>query len=134
MLLNINKKWELNKIEAIFADTNALIKLLGGDIIVAELLNGKTVFISEMTEMELLCKPNASKEDKKAIQILLEDCVIIPFNQEIKHRAIKIRLSTRMKLIDSIVGASAVNVGLSIVTNDGDFTRLSNEIDIILIP
>ena len=107
---------------------------MGGDIIVAELLNGKTVFISEMTEMELLCKPNASKEDKKAIQILLEDCVIIPFNQEIKHRAIKIRLSTRMKLIDSIVGASAVNVGLSIVTNDGDFTRLSNEIDIILIP
>jgi predicted nucleic acid-binding protein len=38
--------------EAVLADTNALIKLLGGDIIVAELLNSKTVFISEMTEIK----------------------------------------------------------------------------------
>jgi predicted nucleic acid-binding protein len=65
---------------------------------------------------------------------LLEDCVIIPFSQEIKHKSIKIRLSTRMKLIDSIIGASALTIGLSIITNDSDFSRLSNEIDIILIP
>ncbi len=120
--------------EAIFAETNALIRLFGGDFMVLELLNGKTVFISEITEMELLCKPNASKEDKKLIQTLLDDCIIIPFSQEIKRKAIKIRLSTRMKLLDSIIGASAIIAGLSILTNDKDFSRLENEIDVILLP
>ena len=39
-----------------------------------------------------------------------------------------------MKLMDSIIGASAIIAGLSILTNDKDFSRLENEIDIILLP
>ena len=42
--------------ESIFVDTSALIRLLGGDELVAQFTLEKTVFISKMTDMEPLCK------------------------------------------------------------------------------
>lgn len=120
--------------DAVFADTNALIRLLGGDTMVAELTDNKLVFISEMTEMEMLCKPNINKEQRRIIRSLLDDCVIVPFSPEIKQKAIKIRLSTRLKLVDAIVGATAINMGFNLITNDLAFSSLDNLLNVILLP
>ncbi len=120
--------------ESIFADTNALVRLLGGDILVAELTDGKTVFISEMTEMELLCKPNQTKEQKQIINRVLTDCIIVPFSPEIKRQAIKVRLSTKLKLIDSIIAATAMMLEMTILTNDEGFSSLKNMADVLLLP
>ncbi|AYQ34048.1 PIN domain-containing protein [Runella sp. SP2] len=120
--------------DAVFADTNALIRLLGGDTMVAELTDNKLVFISEMTEMEMLCKPNINKEQRRIIRSLLDDCVIVPFSPEIKQKAIKIRLSTRLKLVDAIVGATAINMGFNLITNDLAFASLDNLLNVILLP
>lgn len=120
--------------ESIFADTNALIRLLGGDILVAELTDGKTVFISEMTEMELLCKPNQTKEQKQIIARVLADCIIVPFSPEIKRQAIKVRLTTRLRLIDAIIAATAMMLEMTILTNDEGFRSLKNMADVLLLP
>lgn len=120
--------------DAVFADTNALIRLLGGDTMVAELTDNKLVFISEMTEMEMLCKPNINKEQRRIIRSLVDDCVIVPFSPEIKQKAIKIRLSTRLKLVDAIVGATAINMGFNLITNDLAFSSLDNLLNVILLP
>ncbi len=120
--------------ESIFADTNALIRLLGGDVLVAELTDGKTVFISEMTEMELLCKPNQTKDQKQIIAKVLADCIIVPFSPEIKRQAIKVRLTTRLKLIDSIIAATAMMLEMTILTNDEGFSSLKNMADVLLLP
>lgn len=120
--------------DAVFADTNALIRLLGGDTMVAELTDNKLVFISEMTEMEMLCKPNINKEQRRIIRSLLDDCVIVPFSPEIKQKAIKIRLSTRLKLVDAIVGATAINMGFNLITNNLAFSSLDNLLNVILLP
>lgn len=120
--------------ESIFADTNALIRLLGGDILVAELTDGKTVFISEMTEMELLCKPNQTKEQKQIIARVLADCIIVPFSPEIKRQAIKVRQTTRLRLIDAIIAATAMMLEMTILTNDEGFSSLKNMADVLLLP
>ena len=120
--------------ESILADTNALIRLLGGDTLVAEIIDGKIVFISEMTEMELLCKPNQTKEQKDVIAKLLSDCIIIPFSPEIKQQAIKVRLTTRLKLVDAIVAATAMMLEVAILTNDESFGSLKNMADVLLLP
>lgn len=119
--------------ESIFADTNALIRLLGGDELVAQLTDEKIVFISEMTEMELLCKPNQTKEEKHIITTLLDYCVIVPFSPDIKQRAIKIRLTTRMKLVDSIIAATALGLDIPIITRDRAFESLSKSLNVILL-
>lgn len=120
--------------ESILADTNALIRLLGGDTLVAEIIDGKIVFISEMTEMELLCKPNQTKEQKYVIAKLLSDCIIVSFSPEIKQQAIKVRLSTRLKLVDAIVAATAMMLEVAILTNDEAFGSLKNMADVLLLP
>jgi predicted nucleic acid-binding protein len=120
--------------ERIFVDTNVLIRLLGGDVSVAQTIDNKTVIISEMTEMEMLCKPNQTKDQKQLIKSILDYCIIIPFSQDIKRRAIKIRLTTRMKLVDAIIAATAIGLNVPIVTRDKGFESLENGINLILLP
>jgi predicted nucleic acid-binding protein len=38
----------------VFVDTNIILYLLSGDITLAELLNGKQIYISFITQLELL--------------------------------------------------------------------------------
>jgi len=118
--------------ERILADTNALGYLQKKHTTVIALLDGKQVFISEFTEMELLCNPNLLKSERVATQSLLDDCYIVSLNEQIKQTAIKIRLSTRMKLIDSIIAATAVWLDVPIVTHDSGFDRVKNMATVII--
>ncbi|GAA4396089.1 hypothetical protein GCM10023187_03800 [Nibrella viscosa] len=118
--------------ERIPADTNALGYLQLNHPTVVALLDGKQVFVSELTEIELLCNPNLSKTERKLTQELLDDCYIITLNEQIKRIAIQIRLSTRMKLIDAIVAATGVWLDIPILTHDNGFERAKNVATIIL--
>ena len=51
--------------ERILADTNAFGYLQQNNPTAIALLNGKQVFVSELTEMELLCNPNLSKAERR---------------------------------------------------------------------
>ena len=123
----------MNNPAGLFVDTNGLIRLLEGDELVVNLLTDQLVYISVVTEMEMQCKPNQPSEDRKLIKSLLNDCIIVELTPQVKTEAIKIRRSTRMKLMDSIVAASARTIGLPIVTGDSAFERVS-QLDLILLP
>ncbi|GAB4038725.1 PIN domain-containing protein [Spirosoma gilvum] len=117
----------------LFVDTNGLIRLLEGDELVVTLLADQLVYISVITEIEMQCKPNQPSEDRKLIKSLLNDCFIIELTPQVKNEAIKIRRSTRMKLMDSIIAASARTMGLPFITGDQAFERVP-QLDLILIP
>lgn len=123
----------MNDPTGLFVDTNGLIRLLEGDELVATLLTDQPVYISVITEMEMQCKPNQPLHERRLIKSLLGDCITIELNSQIKTEAIKIRRATRMKLMDSIVAASAYVVGLPLVTGDNAFERVS-QLDLILLP
>lgn len=112
--------------EQVLADTNALGNLQNGYDVVRQILEGKHVFISEFTEIEMLCNPKESRENRLKTQLLLDDCEILYFNPRVKQMAIRIRLSTGMKLVDSIIAATAILAGLAIVTSDEGFLRLGD--------
>ena len=116
---------------SLFADTNALIRLLEGDELVTTLLADQLVYVSVVTEMQ--CKPNQPIEERKLVKALLNDCVIIELSPQVKTEAIQIRWSTRMKLMDSIVAASARVVDLPLVTGDNAFERVP-QLDLLLLP
>ncbi len=110
--------------EQVLAYTNALGNLQNGYEVVRQILEGKRVFISELTEMEKLCNPKKSREDRAKTQSLLDDCEILYFNARVKQMAIRVRLATGMKLVDSIIAATAILAGIPIVTSDEGFLRL----------
>ena len=117
----------------LFVDTNGLIRLLEGDELVITLLTDQVVYISVITEMEIQCKSNQPSEERRLIKSLLNDCIIIELTPQIKTEAIKIRRTTRMKLMDSIIAASARITGFPLVTGDNAFERVT-QLDLILLP
>lgn len=123
----------MNNPTGLFVDTNGLIRLLEGDELTVTLLSDQLIYVSVITKMEMQCKPNQPAEERRLIKSLLNDCIIIELTPQIKTEAIKIRRSSRMKLMDSIVAASALFINLPLVTGDSAFERIS-QLDLILLP
>ncbi len=65
----------------IFIDTNIIIYLLDGDTSLAEILNEKQLYLSFITQLELLGYPGLTNQQEKQIEFMLENCVVIDINQ-----------------------------------------------------
>jgi predicted nucleic acid-binding protein len=106
-------------------DTNILIHLGNGDPAITEFLQGKNIFVSFISEMELLSKPGLTAENIKILQAMISSCILVDFNHEIKVDAIKLRRNHRLKLPDAIIAAPAKNLRLPLLTSDKDFKKIS---------
>ncbi|HOX81388.1 MAG TPA: PIN domain-containing protein [Chryseolinea sp.] len=75
-------------------DTNILIYFTSGNKHIAEVIRGKNLSISFITEMELRSWPSLTPNANQTILKLLSSCRIISLNDEIKEKAIEIRRKT----------------------------------------
>jgi predicted nucleic acid-binding protein len=107
----------------VFVDTNIIMYLLGGDKTIAELLNGKQIYLSFITQLELLGYSKNTKKDLKIIQELIDQCVIIDINDEIKDMVIDLKRKLLLKLPDSIIIATAIYLDLPLITADQEFKK-----------
>lgn len=97
------------------------------------LLDGNRVFISVITYLEMQCKPHINAAERTRIKSMLDECQILELTPAIQRRSIAVRLTTRMKLMDAIVGASAIEMRLPVVSSDDVFTRI-RETQVIVLP
>lgn len=110
----------------LLCDTNILLYLLAGDKTVSELLNLKKIFISFITEIELLTFKKLSIGEKKVIGELLSNCTIIGLNEEVKRKTIEIRINNKLKIPDSIIAATAIYLKIPLVSADKQFKQLED--------
>jgi predicted nucleic acid-binding protein len=110
----------------LLCDTNILLYLLDGDKTVSELLNLKKVFISFISEIELLTFKKLSSGEKKIIEELLNNCTVIGLSEEVKRKTIEIRLSNKLKIPDSIIAATASYLKIPLVSADKQFKQLKD--------
>jgi predicted nucleic acid-binding protein len=115
----------------IFIDTNIAIYLLDGDISVAEVLNKKRLYLSFISQLELMGYPGLSKQQEQQIENMLENCVIIDINSEIKQETIRLRKKHSIKLPDCIVAATALYMDLPLITSDKGFNKIE-ELNLVL--
>lgn len=108
----------------LFLDTNIILYLLNGDETLANLLNNKQLYISIITELELLAYKGITNEEELIINDFVTQCETININNHIKNSTIKIRKSYNMKLPDSIIIATALYLNLPLITSDNDFKRV----------
>lgn len=113
------------------ADTNFLIDINEGLQKTEAFLDG-TVIVSVISEIELLGWHLLKEKDKIALESLLEDCVIIDLNAEIKKIAIFLRQQFRIKTPDAIIAATAKFLQIPLITSDKGFKSIPN-LDLILI-
>ena len=108
----------------LFIDTNIVLYWLAGDKTLAELLNDKQLYVSFITQLELLGYQGINKKDREIIEEFLSQCVIIDINAKIKSEVIRIKQNNSIKLPDRIIVASAMYLDLPVITADADFTKV----------
>lgn len=72
-------------------DTNIALYQLMGNITVAEILDGAKLYVSFVTELELLGYKGISAKEQRAVKMFLDECIIIDINNEIKNQTIEIK-------------------------------------------
>ena len=108
----------------LFIDTNIVLYLLNGDQTLAELLHEKQLYISFITELELLAYQGITKGEQKIIEDFVNQCKVITFNNRIKKETIRVRKNYNTKLPDSIIIASALYLDLPLITSDDEFKKV----------
>jgi predicted nucleic acid-binding protein len=102
-------------------DTNSLLgflKSVNGWPDLRELFPDSDLFISEITEIELLSFWNIGSGEEANIRHLLADLVIVPLRPEIKQETIILRRAVRCTTPDAIIAATAVLLDAELVTHD----------------
>ncbi len=106
---------------SLLVDSNIALYLLEGNAEVEQMLDAQKVYVSFVTQLELLGYKGISAVDKVHINKLLNDCIIIDINDAIKAHTIAIRERHRIKLPDSIIAGTAMYLGVPLITADKGF-------------
>src|SRR4051812_8631279 len=114
----------MSGINKILVDTNLIILAIGGNQKARELLEGKTLFISIITEIELLSIAFLSVQEEKLMIDFISHCRVIGIDNEVKHQTILLRKRIKVKLPDAIIAASSLSKKLSLFTADKGFSKI----------
>ena len=76
---------------SILADTNVLLYLITKDDKIESILNNKLVYISFITELELLSYKGLNDFEHNSIKDLISDCLTVDINSQIKEFTIELR-------------------------------------------
>jgi len=110
--------------DKLFLDTNIILYLLNGDETLATFLNKKQLYISLITELELLGFGGITSSEERTIKDFLSQCKVISINGSVKEETIRIRKTYKTKLPDSIIIATAIYLDLPLITSDADFKKV----------
>lgn len=128
----IKKESEMNGNNKWLVDTNILIFLLQGNRKIADLLVGKTIYISFITEIELLGVQGMSPAEQKIVREVITDCQKLGFNEIINQATIRIKQKRKVKIPDAIIAATAIENNLPLLTADTAFSSIP-ELNCILL-
>ena len=115
----------------ILIDTNIFIYLTKGDENVIEFIQNKNIFVSFITELELLSFKNINSEEEIIIEEILSQFNILNFDENLKKQIVFLRKKYNLKLPDSIILATAKYYDIPFLTSDKKLDNIE-EVDVIL--
>lgn len=108
----------------ILLDTNIVLYLLNGEETLIPLLEEKNLFLSFITQLELLGNRNITPKDILKIKQFISECTIIDITPGIKEYTISIRQKYSVKLPDCIIMATSLWLNMPLITADHDFKKI----------
>jgi len=112
-------------------DTNVILYFLKGDRTLLTIFEENNLFVSVITEIELLSYSELTKNELVEIKLFLEQCSSINLSDSIKLKAIKVRKEFGFKIPDAIILASSMIMNSPLLTADRDFKAVESA-DVIL--
>ena len=110
----------------ILLDTNIVLYLLNGDTVLQQYLQGKSFYASFINELELLGYKDITQSEESSIEFFLQECAIIDVNTGIKEITKQLRRSHKLKLPDAIIAATAIFLGIPLLSADKHFEGIDN--------
>src|SRR5580658_7777136 len=107
-------------------DTNAVLYILDGDETLINFLFEKELYLSIISEMELLSYRDITDKEKQTVEEFLKEFIIINIDEKIKQNTIEVKKESGMKLPDSIIAATAISLKLPIITSDKHFKNVKH--------
>lgn len=105
-------------------DTNVVLYLLNGDLVLETYLQDKNFYLSFINELELLGYKDITSEEEAAINYFLEESSLIEINNGIKEITKHLRRNYRLKLPDAIVAVTAIFLGIPLISADNHFKQI----------
>lgn len=111
-------------------DTNAIIYFLKDDPQAVSILRDVfdqdvPVYISAIREVELFSFPKLTDREAEQIEAMIATLAVIPVDSRIAATAGRLRRSYRVNIADSIIAATALFTGTTLLTrNIRDFRRI----------
>src|SRR4051812_23817273 len=88
-------------------DTNIAIHLLKGTSEIVEFLDEREVYISFITEVELLSWAKLDNQETGVVEEFIKNCNYLDYTFQIKNTAIDIIKIFRLKIPDAFIAATA---------------------------
>ena len=107
-------------------DTNIVLYLLAGNSTVAQIVDGSQVYVSFITQLELLGYKGISNREQQKVKAFLADCIIVDITEEIKKNTIALKQKYNTKLPDSIIAATSQFLDIPLLTADKGFSKLAD--------
>jgi len=108
----------------ILLDTNIVLYLLNGEDTLIPLLEEKNLFLSFITQLELLSARYLNPDDISNIKLFISECTVIDITQGIKDYTISLRQNNSLKLPNSIIAATSLWLNMPLITADSDFKNV----------
>lgn len=118
--------------ERIAIDTNILLYILGGDADLSRLIAGRDVVASTMVRMEAMVYHGKDADHLGRVHQFLSRCQLEEIHRSVPDVAVELRLRYRLKLPDAVIAATAVHLGIPLITADKSFAKLKPEFEVVL--
>lgn len=115
-------------------DTNIILYLLQGDAVLQDFLKEKDFTLSFVNELELLGFKNITPDEENALRYFLDECAILDINQGIKDITVELRRKYSLKLPDAIIGATAIFLGIPLLSADKHFAQIEELLFVLYQP
>ena len=115
----------------ILLDTNAILSLLEGNSHLGIVLQGIEPYVSFVSELELLSHKYISRENQECVELFLADCYIIDLNDGIKEMTRYIQWEYGLKLPDALIAATAMCLGIPLLSAEPHFEKIKELIFVL---
>ncbi|MGZ3952735.1 MAG: type II toxin-antitoxin system VapC family toxin [Flavisolibacter sp.] len=107
-------------------DTNIILYILSGNKTLANYLHRKNLYVSVISEIELLGFKGLTSVEEKNIKAFLSEFRVIYIDDTIKNETVSLRKQYGIKIPDCIIAATAISLNIPLITADKQFKKINN--------
>lgn len=108
-------------------DTNIILyAAVDNHPIALELITENTIFISDITEIELLGYHRLTEKERQIIEELLSCMIVVPISGRIKSKAIELRKKHALQTPDAIIAVTSLELGHFLASADKKLQKIEN--------